>query len=79
MMQRLQGWQHPVSLAVWDTTALRRMEHDAASDLPPHSLMQRAGDAIARIARARSRTHARSACCAAPATTAAMAWSRLQA
>ena len=53
MMQRLQGWQHPVSLAVWDTTALRRMEHDAASDLPPHSLMQRAGDAIARIARAR--------------------------
>uniref|UniRef100_E6PSL0 Nicotinamide nucleotide repair protein n=1 Tax=mine drainage metagenome TaxID=410659 RepID=E6PSL0_9ZZZZ len=53
MMHRMTGLQQCGSLPVWDTAALRRIEHDAASGLPPHGLMQRAGDAIARLARAR--------------------------
>ncbi len=53
MMRRLTNGPQDGSLRVWDTATLRRIERDAASDLPPHGLMQRAGDAIARLARAR--------------------------
>lgn len=35
---------------LFDTAALRRIEQAAASNLPPHALMQRAGLAIARLA-----------------------------
>jgi len=35
-----------------DTAATRRIEHAAAAQLPPHTLMQRAGLAVARLARA---------------------------
>ncbi len=53
MMRRMTNVQPGGSLPVWDTATLRRIERDAASDLPPHSLMQRAGDAISRLVRAR--------------------------
>jgi hydroxyethylthiazole kinase-like uncharacterized protein yjeF len=33
-----------------DVAAIRRLEHGAASGLPPHTLMQRAGLAVARLA-----------------------------
>ena len=39
---------HP--LALHDSAATRRIEHAAASALPPHTLMQRAGLATARLA-----------------------------
>ncbi len=43
-----------------DTEATRRLEQAAAAALPPHTLMQRAGLAVARLARALA-PHARSA------------------
>lgn len=43
-----------------DTEAARRLEQAAAAGLPPHTLMQRAGLAVARLARALA-PHARSA------------------
>ena len=39
---------HPL----FDTAATRRIEHAAAAALPPHTLMQRAGLAVARLAQA---------------------------
>lgn len=35
-----------------DSATIRALEHSAAATLPPHTLMQRAGDAVARLARA---------------------------
>lgn len=40
--------RHPLH----DTAATRRLEHTAAARLPPHTLMQRAGLCVARLARA---------------------------
>lgn len=40
------------SLPLYDVAATRRLEAAAAAALPPHSLMQRAGLAVARLARA---------------------------
>lgn len=37
---------------LYDTAATRRLEASAAAALPPHTLMQRAGQALARLARA---------------------------
>jgi len=37
---------------LFDTAATRAIEAAAAASLPPHTLMQRAGDAVARLARA---------------------------
>lgn len=42
----------PAPLPLFDSAATRRLEHAAASALPPHTLMQRAGLAAARLARA---------------------------
>ena len=38
--------------ALFNTAATRRMEHAAAAALPPHTLMQRAGLAVAQLAQA---------------------------
>src|SRR5512141_1059517 len=46
-MQRI---AHPQPWPVFDTAATRAIEQDAATDLPPHTLMQRAGLAVARLA-----------------------------
>ena len=47
---------HPITSQqahpLFNTAATRRMEQQAAADLPPHTLMQRAGLAVARLARA---------------------------
>jgi len=48
-MQRI-NFDHPHSL--FDTTATRALEAAATAALPPHTLMQRAGSAVARLARA---------------------------
>ena len=48
-MQRIQPTQ---SYALFGTAATQRIEHTAAAQLPPHTLMQRAGLAVARLARA---------------------------
>ena len=54
-MQRVHPTQaHPLH----HTAATRRLEHSAAATLPPHTLMQRAGLAVARLARAMA-PHAR--------------------
>ena len=37
---------------LFDTAVTRRVERDAAATLPPHTLMQRAGQAVARLAMA---------------------------
>lgn len=45
-MQRLTPQQtHPL----FDTAAIRRIEQRAQAQLPPHTLMQRAGEAVARL------------------------------
>ena len=41
------------SLPLFDSAELRRLEADAARRLPPHTLMARAGAAVARLVRAR--------------------------
>ncbi|MGZ5195121.1 MAG: NAD(P)H-hydrate dehydratase, partial [Ramlibacter sp.] len=46
-MQRI---AHPQPWPLFDTSATRAIEQDAAADLPPHTLMQRAGLAVARLA-----------------------------
>ena len=48
-MQRIQPSQ---PYALFDRAATLRLEHAAAAQLPPHTLMQRAGLAVARLARA---------------------------
>ena len=48
-MQRIQPTQ---SYALFGSAATQRIEHLAAAQLPPHTLMQRAGLAVARLARA---------------------------
>ena len=48
-MQRIQPTQ---SYALFGTAATQRIEHAAAAQLPPHTLMQRAGLAVAHLARA---------------------------
>lgn len=48
-MQRVQATQ---SYPLYGTAATQRIEHHAAAQLPPHTLMQRAGVAVARLARA---------------------------
>lgn len=53
MMQRIGGAQDDRARPVWDESGLRRIEHDAAANLPPHTLMRRAGESLARLARAR--------------------------
>lgn len=47
VMQRI---AHPQPWPLFDTAATRAIEEDAAADLPPHTLMQRAGMAVARLA-----------------------------
>ena len=39
------------STPIYSSDALRNLETEAALGLPPHGLMQRAGDAVARLAR----------------------------
>jgi ADP-dependent NAD(P)H-hydrate dehydratase / NAD(P)H-hydrate epimerase len=41
---------HPQPWPLFDSAATRAIERDAAADLPPHTLMQRAGLAVARLA-----------------------------
>ena len=60
-------------LALFDVAATRRLEQAAAAALPPHTLMQRAGLAVARLAWRWRRTRAPSGSPAGPATTAATA------
>lgn len=48
-MQRIQPTQ---SYALFGTAATQRIEHAAAALLPPHTLMRRAGLAVAQLARA---------------------------
>lgn len=48
-MQRIQPTK---SYALFGTAATQRIEHHAAAQLPAHTLMQRAGLAVARLARA---------------------------
>ena len=50
MLKRLSSWH---SNPVYTVETLRRMETAAAGSLPPHTLMQRAGKAVARLAQAR--------------------------
>jgi ADP-dependent NAD(P)H-hydrate dehydratase / NAD(P)H-hydrate epimerase len=46
-MQRI---AHPQPWPLFDAAATRLIERDAAAELPPHALMQRAGLAVARLA-----------------------------
>jgi len=41
---------HALAWPLFDTASTRQIEHDAASSLPPHTLMHRAGEAVARLA-----------------------------
>ena len=56
MLRILPDSPHPL----YDLAATRAIEHSAAASLPPHTLMQRAGLATARLARALA-PHARAA------------------
>ena len=47
-MQRIDALRQP--WPIHDRAATRRIEQRAQSTLPPHALMQRAGDAVARLA-----------------------------
>ncbi|MDI3380810.1 NAD(P)H-hydrate dehydratase [Xenophilus aerolatus] len=58
-MQRIHPDRIPAPLPLFGTQATRRLEQAAAAALPPHTLMQRAGLAVARLAMAIS-PHARS-------------------
>ena len=58
MMLRIGNTSADASWPVWDESSLRRLERDAAASLAAHSLMRRAGEAVARLARARF-AHAR--------------------
>lgn len=58
-MARMQKVTADHSWPLFDVAATRRLEHDAASALPPHALMERAGLAVARLALAIA-PHARS-------------------
>jgi len=49
MLKRISPLQ---SEPVYRVDALRQIESEAARTLPPHSLMQRAGSAVARLAQA---------------------------
>ena len=58
-MQRIDPARLPAPLPLFGTEATRRLEQAAAAALPPHTLMQRAGLAVARLAMAIA-PHARS-------------------
>lgn len=58
-MQRIHPDRIPAPLPLFGTQATRRLEQAAAAALPPHTLMQRAGLAVARLAMAIA-PHARS-------------------
>lgn len=51
-MQRIHPDRIPAPLPLFGTQATRRLEQAAAAALPPHTLMQRAGLAVARLAMA---------------------------
>ncbi|MBS0429083.1 MAG: NAD(P)H-hydrate dehydratase [Proteobacteria bacterium] len=51
-MQRIDPDRIPVPLPLFGTPTTRRLEQAAAATLPPHTLMQRAGLAVARLAMA---------------------------
>lgn len=51
-MQRIHPDRIPAPLPLFGTQATRRLEQAAAAVLPPHTLMQRAGLAVARMAMA---------------------------
>ena len=50
MLARLDSIRSPAGLALFNVAATRRIEMAAAAALPPHTLMQRAGLAVARLA-----------------------------
>ncbi|OIQ87151.1 bifunctional NAD(P)H-hydrate repair enzyme Nnr [mine drainage metagenome] len=58
MMLRIGDTSVDQSWPVWDESSLRRLERDAAASLAAHTLMRRAGEAVAKLARARF-AHAR--------------------
>ncbi len=52
-MQRLDALTLGAALPLWDEAALRQRERVACTELPPDTLMRRAGAAVAALARAR--------------------------